>query len=178
MSKSVFSRSRKDRDYHEGTVELSLTNADDEEEARSAEAEFSDSMSKQIGLRLRFAQAAVWGDLLRTFKPFGFRPQQYAALKIIASNSGCKQQDLGTALGISRSNLVMLIDELVGQGLIVRNQNLDDRRSNALELSRRGNILMPELDRAQAEHEARIAAVLNANERATLANLLNKLQKI
>jgi DNA-binding MarR family transcriptional regulator len=136
------------------------------------------SLSSQIGLLLRFAQAAVWGDLLETFKPFGFRPQHYAALKIVDSRPGCKQQDLGAALGISRSNLVMLIDELVDQKLIERRQNCEDRRSNALHLSARGQALLPELDREQWAHEDRLSAILDDGEKETLVILLRKLGRL
>lgn len=136
------------------------------------------SLSSQIGLLLRFAQAAVWGDLLDTFKPFGFRPQHYAALKIIDSQPGCKQQDLGAALGISRSNLVMLIDELVGQKLVERRQNVEDRRSNALHLSARSRALLPELDRAQLAHEKRLADLLDEQEQAHLIHSLRRLSKL
>lgn len=136
------------------------------------------SLSSQVGLLLRFAQAAVWGDLLDTFKPFGFRPQHYAALKIVDSRPGCKQQDLGSALGISRSNLVMLIDELVDQKLIERKQNAEDRRSNALHLSARGRALLPELDRGQEAHENRLGNLLGEAEQETLVVLLRKLSKL
>ncbi|WP_161626765.1 MarR family winged helix-turn-helix transcriptional regulator [Sphingobium lactosutens] len=142
------------------------------------EDEMQHSLSSQIGLLLRFAQAAVWGDLLDTFKPFGFRPQHYAALKIVDSKPGCKQQDLGGALGISRSNLVMLIDELVEQKLIERRQNLEDRRSNALHLSARGRALLPELDRGQQAHEGRLASLLEEGEQEILVALLRKLGKL
>lgn len=136
------------------------------------------SLSSQVGLLLRFAQAAVWGDLLGSFKPFGFRPQHYAALKIIESRPGCKQLELGEALGISRSNLVMLIDELVDQKLVERRQNSIDRRSNALSLSGRAKALLPELDQAQFAHETRLARVLTENERDTLVDLLRKLSRL
>ena len=135
-------------------------------------------LSSQVGLRLRFAQAAVWSDLLETFRPFDMRPQHYAALKIIESRPGCKQQDLGDSLGISRSNLVMLIDDLVNPKLIERRQNSEDRRSNALFLSHRGITLLPELDRAQLAHEARLAALLGEEERSQLVSLLRKLTRL
>lgn len=136
------------------------------------------SLPLRIGTRLRFAQAVVWGDLPDTFNPFGFRLQHYAASKIIEGNPGYYQQDLGGALRISRSNLVMLIDQLVAQKLIKRRQNSEDRRSNALHLSAHGVALLPELDRAQRAHEERLPAVVDEHEPQALITLLGKPSKL
>jgi len=136
------------------------------------------ALSSQIGFRLRFAQAAVWSDLLAAFKPFGFRPQHYAALTLIASNPDWKQQDIGNALGISRSNLVALIDELVREELVERRQNPDNRRSNSLSISSAGVALLERMDVAQRDHEKRLEQALNHQERATLIALLEKLTNL
>lgn len=136
------------------------------------------TLSSQIGFRLRFAQAAVWSDLLAAFKPFGFRPHHYAALTLIASNPDWKQQDIGEALGISRSNLVALIDELVREKLIERRQNPDNRRSNSLSISAHGAALLDRMDVAQREHEKRLEQALDHQERATLITLLEKLTQL
>lgn len=136
------------------------------------------SLSSQIGFRLRFAQAAVWSDLLAAFKPFGFRPQHYAALTLIASNPDWKQQDVGNALGISRSNLVALIDELVREGLVERRQNPDNRRSNSLSISPSGADLLERMDVAQRDHERRLEQTLSGREQAMLIALLEKLTQL
>lgn len=154
--------------------------------ARGAETLFSDplpyldtaSLSSQISFRLRFAQAAVWGDLLAAFKPFGFRPQHYTALTLIASNPDWKQQDIGNALGISRSNLVALIDELVREGLVDRRQNPDNRRSNSLSISPSGTDLLERMDVAQRAHERRLEQTLDGKEQAMLIALLEKLTQL
>lgn len=132
-------------------------------------------LSRQVGLALRNAQAAVWGDLVATLEPFGLRPQQYAALLIADAAAGCKQQEVGEALGIFRSNLVALIETLVAAGLLVRLVKPDDRRSYALHTTRKGKALLARAGDAHAAHRRRIAAALGPHGEAETLALLDRL---
>lgn len=132
-------------------------------------------LSDQVGFRLRAAQAAVWADFTAALQPHGLRPHHYAALLIIAGSPGCKQLEVGAALSIFSSNLVVLIDELCGLGLVVRDANPGDRRSHALSLTEAGVALMPVLDRAHAEHSARIAQAVTPCDPALFESALERL---
>lgn len=132
----------------------------------------------QVGFRLRFAQAAVWNDLVATIEPYGLRPQHYAAMITIRSEPGCSQQDIAEMLGIKRQNLVSLIDELTGRGLVDRQQGVDDRRINRLTISIKGQAVLRELDAAHLDHERRIEALLSPDEQRQLIGFLRKLEKI
>ncbi len=135
-------------------------------------------LADQVGFGLRFAHAAVWGDLVATLEPFSLRPQHYAALLIISHSPGCKQQDIGEALGLFRSNLVALIDDLTGRGLVTRAVNPDDRRSYALALSEAGAALMPRVNAAHALHGERVAGALRGYDPALLTQMLERLAAI
>jgi DNA-binding MarR family transcriptional regulator len=132
-------------------------------------------LADQVGFGLRFAHAAVWGDLVATLEPFSLRPQHYAALLIITHSPGCRQQDIGEALGLFRSNLVALIDDLTGRGLVTRGVNADDRRSYALTLSEAGAALMPRVNAAHALHGERVATALRGYDPALLLEMLERL---
>jgi DNA-binding MarR family transcriptional regulator len=117
-------------------------------------------LTDQIGFKLRMAQARVWADLVATFEPFGLRPHHFGALTIIAERDGCKQQDIGEVLGIFRSNLVSLVEELTGRGLVNRLVKAADRRSYALSLTPDGSALLAEMNAAHAQHQARLERAL------------------
>ena len=136
------------------------------------------SMPEQIGYRLRFAQGAVWRDLVRTFAPFDLRPQHFAALTLIASQPGCSQQDVSLRMGMKKSNFGSILDDLVVRGLVAREQKPDDRRSNALVLSREGEALMRKLNKAQEEHEGRLASLMSSEEKHVLVQLLRRLEAL
>jgi DNA-binding MarR family transcriptional regulator len=106
-----------------------------------------------IGYVMRRAQIAIFQDFGRTFASFGVRPAQFAALTAIERNPGLKQTEISAALGIKRTNFVAMCDELQTLGLANRRALSNDRRSNALYLTRKGERLTGELRRACRLHE-------------------------
>ena len=135
-------------------------------------------LSRQIGFRLRFAQAALWKDLLQTFRPFHLRPPHYAALVMISESPGLSQQDLSAQLGLQGPNLVSLINDLAKPGFVERRQREDDRRVNGLFLTGPGDRQLALMIKAHAGHQARIAALLSAEDRARLVEMLDSLEQI
>jgi DNA-binding MarR family transcriptional regulator len=130
-----------------------------------------------IGYMLRRAQLAVFQDFARTYAKFGIRPAQYAVLTIIERNPGLKQKDVSEALGIKRANFVAMCDELEKLGLAMRRQVATDRRSYALHLTRKGELLMKKLHAANREHEARLIGEIGQEGRDRLIPLLTALAR-
>jgi DNA-binding MarR family transcriptional regulator len=114
-------------------------------------------LADRLGFQLRLAQAAVWNDLVAALQPFGLRPAHYSALLIVRATPGCRQQDIGDALGIQRPNLVAMIDGLEKRGLLRREVNPADRRSYSLSLTADGLSLTEQADEAHRQHERRVA---------------------
>lgn len=134
-------------------------------------------LSGLIGYMLRRAQLAVFQDFARTYAKFGIRPAQYAVLTIIERNPGLKQKDVSEALGIKRANFVAMCDELEKLGLAMRRQVATDRRSYALHLTRKGELLMKKLHAANREHEARLVGEIGQEGRDRLIPLLAALAR-
>lgn len=132
-------------------------------------------LADQPGFVMRQASLAVWNDLVTTLAAVELKPQSYAALLIIDTSPGCKQQDIADALGIARPNLVALIDALVERGLVERGVNAGDRRSYALILTDAGRGLLDQGRAAHRLHEARLADALNPAEAAALLASARKL---
>ncbi len=132
-------------------------------------------LADQPGFVIRLASVAVWNDLVATLSTVDLKPQTYAALLIIDTSPGCKQQDIADALGIARPNLVALIDGLVERGLAARGVNADDRRSYALALTDKGRALLRAGRTAHSLHEARIAETLSDAEATALLASARKL---
>jgi DNA-binding MarR family transcriptional regulator len=134
-------------------------------------------LADQVGFVVRQASVAIWSDLVTTLATVDLKPQTYAALLIIDTSPGCKQQDIADALGIARPNLVALIDGLVERGLAARGINADDRRSYALTLTNRGRALLEKGRAAHRLHEARIGDALSPVEATALLVSVRKLIK-
>jgi DNA-binding MarR family transcriptional regulator len=95
-------------------------------------------------------------------------------LVLIEANPGVSQSRLAQEIGLDRSTLVAILDVLEETRLVERRAG-EDRRSNALWLTRRGKGVVERMKARVAEHEARIAARLTPAEQATLLDLLGRL---
>lgn len=130
------------------------------------------SLDDSIGYRMRRAQIAIFQDIISAFAEADIRPAQFSVMVLIGQNPGLNQSEVAAALGIKRANFVALIDSLEARGLAKREPTATDRRSYALQLTEAGQSLLDDLQRVQAEHEARIVARIGAENRAMLLELL------
>lgn len=95
-------------------------------------------------------------------------------LNQLAVNEGQSQQALSNALGIHRSAVVVLVDDLERRGLAERRRDLSDRRAYTLHLTPAGREQLAELERAADEDETELLTALDVSERSTLISLLRR----
>ena len=127
-----------------------------------------------LGYHLRRAQVLMFQDFAEAMSQHGISPGQIGVLLLVAANPGINQTTVGSALGIVRSTLVSMLDRLEERKVIARNPSPRDRRSHALALTSRGEAFLQEVLPVLDAHEGRIAAALDADERATLIALLRR----
>jgi DNA-binding MarR family transcriptional regulator len=106
--------------------------------------------------------------------PLDLQPRHFGMLSQLAVNEGQSQQALSNALGIHRSAVVALVDELEARGLAERRRDPADRRAYTLYLTSRGRKVLTELERAADDDEAELLAALNASEGSQLISLLQR----
>src|SRR5580658_3482775 len=111
----------------------------------------------------------------RKIAGFGISPPHVGMLRWIHTNGGKNQRELASHLGLVPSRLVVLLDELETKGLIARERSLKDRRSQQLQLTRKGNRLLEKVERVATAHDADLGSSLTAPERETLIELCAKL---
>lgn len=135
-------------------------------------------LDAQIGFVLRLAQVAVFKDLIEALRPFGLRPTDFSVLLVIEATPGLKQQAVGEALSIQRPNLVTIIDQLEGRGLVKRGAVPGDRRSYALTLTREGTALLVEAKAAHVRHAGRVDAALGGLDRRLVLEALGRIARM
>jgi DNA-binding MarR family transcriptional regulator len=108
-------------------------------------------------------------------EPLGLEPRQFALLRHVSVSEGQTQQALGDALGIPKSRMVALIDDLEARGLVERRLRPDDRRARALHVTPEGaRCLGAAMDIASA-HEEFVRERLSSAEHRQLVDLLQRL---
>jgi MarR family transcriptional regulator, transcriptional regulator for hemolysin len=101
-------------------------------------------------------------------------PALFAILNVVGTREGIIQQELGAALGIDRSTMVSLIDQLEGAGLAARRPSTTDRRAREIAITPRGRRLLQRSRRMIAETEDEVFAGLTGDERDELIRLLRR----
>lgn len=118
-------------------------------------------LSQGVGFVLRAAAGVVEDRAARRFDQFGIRQSLFSLLVIIDEYPGLKQHEIGQILAIQQPNLVALINELEGMGLVSRTANIGDRRSYALTVTPAGEKILVDARKVHAEHEAQVAAAIH-----------------
>ena len=104
----------------------------------------------------------------------GLTPALFALLNVIAAREEAIQQELGSALGIDRSTMVSLIDQLESAGLAKRRPSATDRRAREIAITHQGRRLLQRSRRMISETEDEVLTGLTANERSELVRMLRR----
>lgn len=108
------------------------------------------------GYCLRRASVAAMADFARVFARHGLRRTTFSVLTLVVERPGLRQAQVAAALAIERPNLVQIVGELEGLGLLRRETDAEDRRAQALHPTLKGRRLFTEAMADVAEQEERL----------------------
>lgn len=132
------------------------------------------SLANRPGALLTIAARTGQELAKRRLTPLGLTVQMCGVMNLLAEGP-ISQQALGEQLGIDRTTVVELIDELESKGVVERRRNPTDRRSYALHLTAKGK---PVQKRAAAAFDAAAAeffSPLPHGDQKALAEMLRRL---
>ena len=136
----------------------------------SAEAPVTE-FAGQLFFRLWRATHTRTAELLGSI---GLTPALFAILNVIGAREGAIQQELGAALGIDRSTMVSLIDQLESAGLANRRPSATDRRARQIAITPKGRRLLAQARDLIAQVEDEVLGGLSTEERDRLLALLRQ----
>jgi len=108
------------------------------------------------------------------FASVGGHRTQYALLASLDEFGSSSQADLGRRCGYDRSDVAVVVGELVRAGYAERAQDPADRRRNIIAITPAGRSRLAELDVVIADMQEAFLAPLDAAERAELVRLLGR----
>jgi DNA-binding MarR family transcriptional regulator len=96
------------------------------------------------------------------------------ALSYLGDHDGAPQQELVDALCIDAKNVVLLLNDLEDCGHLIRRRDSEDRRRHRVYITETGREALARAARVQADIEDDVLQALDAEERATLWQLLTR----
>lgn len=139
-------------------------------ETPSRGAVVAEDLGWTLGLLLRVYRERV-GPAVADF-PHGARG--YQTLCEVVRGSQPSQLALANRLGIDRTVMTYLIDDLVEAGLVERRPNPDDRRQRQVVATDRGRTLVADACERVSRAESDLLGALDESERQRLRQLLAK----
>ncbi|HWH13374.1 MAG TPA: MarR family transcriptional regulator [Miltoncostaeaceae bacterium] len=125
----------------------------------------------QLLFRLWRASHTRTGEALASL---GLTPALFALLNVVGAREGAIQQELGAALGIDRSTMVSLVDQLEEAGLARRRTSAADRRAREVAITPEGRRRLRRARQRIAQVEDETLAGLSAEQRRELVTLLRR----
>jgi DNA-binding MarR family transcriptional regulator len=153
------------KDRKDNEVELATLSAGDE--IREPE-----QFRHNVGYAIRRAQMRVYDEFYAALADLDTTPTRFTLMLLIRENPGIRSVDLAHALGVARSGMVRLIDELEQRELIAREIDQKDRRNQSLVLTSHGRRKLGRVEKVVEQHEARVTTGLSKSEREKLLELL------
>ena len=127
-----------------------------------------------MSLSRRFVQICT-AAAAETLDADGLTPLESGVLAYLSRTGGepnIDQIGLAARMGVDRSHASLLVDKLVGRGLVDRQINPDNRRAHILSLTPAGEKMYARTRPAFNAGQQKILAVLRPNERDLLLDLL------
>jgi DNA-binding MarR family transcriptional regulator len=132
-------------------------------------------VSGRLGYLLKQATRRLSTVSDEALAPFGVDDRRLAVLLLVTSNEPMSQQQAAERLGIDRTTMVALLDDLESKGLVARVAHPGDRRRNVIRLSPESEPTLHQAFAAWNEAERAVLAVLEPQAAEQLRESLQKL---
>lgn len=134
-------------------------------------------MSDLLNYQLRMAHVAMFRDFDETMGELDLTQRLWQTLHLIGANPGASQVDVAIALGTDRATMMAIVDRLERRGLTQRTRSVIDRRRQELSITKTGNALLAQANRAIREHERHFTSCFSADELKMLAQALDRIRR-
>lgn len=133
------------------------------------------ALLRLVGYNARRAYLNILALFMERMAKFELRVVDYTVITLVNMNPGMTQKRLSQALAISPPNLATLLDKLETRGLLERQRNPADKRSQVLVLTPEGRKLCKRADKVVFKLENEATSALSDEERIELIRLLQKI---
>ena len=127
-------------------------------------------LQRQVRRILRSRMTDAWMNLNLTIP-------QLKSLFLIAREGSMNTKSLAEALGVTPSNVTGIVDRLVKQGLVSRQENPEDRRMLELRVTAKGERILTSLREETISSMSEVLTRMSVEELSALARGLSSMVK-
>jgi DNA-binding MarR family transcriptional regulator len=98
----------------------------------------TDPLANRLGYLFKHAHARLMDLAGPAMAPFGIDGRELAVLAVLGAGDPLSQQEAAEVLGVDRTTMVALVDELERKELVGRHRSPADRRKNIVRLTDKG----------------------------------------
>jgi DNA-binding MarR family transcriptional regulator len=143
--------------------------------AVSPTARLPEELVSSTAFLLKRLGFAAKDQALKAYEETGLHPYHHAVLAVLDEGSRETQGAIADALGYDRGQLVGLLDELEGKGLVERKRDPADRRRHTVRMTPNGKRTLVKLRALARRLEDDLLEPLDAKEREQLHTLMLRL---
>lgn len=133
-----------------------------------------DVLLSLLGYNFRRAYLTIVPLFDERMAQHALRAVDLSVLSLLKANPNMTQKRLSQAISVSPPNLAILLDGLEGRGLLLRQRNPFDKRSQTLVLTAEGLQLCNKAEQTAMDIDIEACAMLSNDERKQLLALLQK----
>lgn len=122
------------------------------------------AMTEHLGYLLKHVHQRFFELAAAALAPTGVNGREAAVLRAIDSPHPLAQGEIARGMGIDRTTMVALIDDLQERGLVRRRQDQGDRRRNVVELTDAGHDVTRQAAQAGQQAEQAFLHPLSASQ--------------
>ncbi|MCR6482752.1 MarR family transcriptional regulator [Amycolatopsis sp. OK19-0408] len=140
----------------------------------SSDLEAPSAVAGRLGYLLKHAQLRLAELAEPLYAPLGVTGRQLALLTLFGDGPAQSQQDGAARLGVDRTTMVALVDELEARGLVRREVAPGDRRKRLVKLTAEGERVREAGEDVTRQAEALLLAPLAAEDGERLRAALRR----
>lgn len=135
----------------------------------------ADPLAQRLGYLLKHVQLRFAEQGAKALEPLGITGRQLAVLVVLDAGEPLSQLEAAVKLGIDRTTMVALVDELEELGLVARRKDTADRRKNIVELTDAGHAALARGNDIHRDAEKEFLAPLSPVESELFLRILQTL---
>lgn len=131
-----------------------------------------------LGFRLRRVQNMLSSSFSEAIADFNLRSGEFTALALVAANPGISQNELAREVGLDKSVMVLIVDDLEKRNWAIRGRSKTDRRRHSLSITPAGQAQLDEMFAALERTEGIVEQGFSRAELNLLHEMLDRMHRL